>query len=101
MILDRPMGAELVADSADRFRTHRRARYRAARQPTVVVTEPSWRTMRAGKPASVSQAGARSLLMIAAVLAILAPAQVFAATLTVRQQELAGAPRRSAWRKSR
>jgi hypothetical protein len=55
----------------------------------VVCTEPSRLISLAGRRASASQAGAASLLMIAAVLAMLASTQVPAATLTVRQTERA------------
>jgi hypothetical protein len=61
-------------------------------QPATVTVVPSCRTSRAGSLRSASQAVARSLRRIAAVLAVFASTQVAAATLTARQHDRAGRP---------
>ena len=48
-------------------------------QPATISAVPSWRTSRAGRPSPASQAVARSLRRIAAVLAVFASTQVAAA----------------------
>ena len=64
----------------------------SAGQPATITISPLWPASRAGRCWPASHPGARSLRMIAAVLAVFASTQVAAATLTVRQQELTGIP---------
>ena len=64
-------------------------------------TEPSWRTSRAEKPRSPSQAGASAPRTTAAVLAALASTQVAPVTVTVRHGVIAELPVRGSmmwWR---
>ena len=61
-------------------------------QFATVTTLPSCLTSRDGRPSPSSHATARSPRTMAAVLAMFAATHVRAATLTVRQQELAGIP---------
>src|SRR6185312_2877372 len=94
-----------VAEQAAHARSSRSltaASSRSAGQPATRCTVPDSSTRRDGSPSAASQSGARRPRTIAAVLAVFAPTQLAAVTVTVRQTGSAGRPVRgsSTWWKA-